>query len=35
VETIEKAKGSAEKARQAGAFVAHLKRAVRQVRKVP
>ena len=35
VERIEKARGSAEKARQAGAFVAHLKRAVRQVRKAP
>ena len=33
VERIEKAKGSAEKARQAGAFVAHLKRAMRRVSK--
>jgi tryptophan synthase alpha subunit len=31
VERIEKAKGSAEKARTAGAFAAELKRAIKQV----
>jgi tryptophan synthase alpha chain len=33
VEKIEKSKGSTEKARQAGAFIAALKRAMRQIRK--